>query len=348
MLTPEEIRANQECDTDDDECEYVHLQKKLYHPNEELKKPEKTEEKKPVEEPSIKTHSSLELEEEEQNEEDAYDELDLFKDDESVETKLLEKALFALQNQIRFTKRISKGVYLVEMRVDNSLQCLKIERRRHRDRKRIPMELRMLGHIKSFPKHRHIQVMNGFVITEYMYAFLSDFAPDLFHSTGLHKRPLEVRAIMRQLLVGLRQLHRNNVIHRDIKMSNVLWDHKKLTIIDFDKSTWNNAKGHHVYVGTDAFLAPETLRFERDGPKLPQRYNEKCDVYSAGVLFGCLLFCVSEDQLKEMHVSMFREDANRYLPPLSAQLLKKMIRYNPVKRPSAHKLLQHAYFTIHK
>ena len=340
-LTQDEIRVLKDCDTDDDEGEYTYIRKALFHPipdtvsepaETKVEAASKEEKTKPDQDETNSEAGSSEIEAEEDV------------DEGTEETRLLEKALFALQAHLRFVKRISKGIYLVELLSNNKTQCLKIVRRKSRYRERIPMELRMLSHIKSLPVQRHIQVMNGFVLTDGLYAFLSDYAPDLLHTKGLHKKPREVRSIMRQLLVGIRQLHRNSVIHRDVKGSNLLWDGTRLTIVDFDKATWNTPKGHHVIVGTIGLLSPEVARYERDGHKKPEPYTEKCDIYSAGVLFGCLLFHVSESECLEMHASIFREDADRYLPPLTAQLLKSMLRYNPKKRPSAHKLLQHAYF----
>jgi len=352
-----DIRAGLECDTDEDGCEYFELQKQLFHPLEtqklteilplNSKEPnkitdvqEKTAQKQ---ESETKDSKKTDMEISEIGSDDILDDEDDEEDNDCFdETRLFERAVFCLQSHMRFIKNISKGVYLVEMLINNQPQCLKIMRRKSRYKTRVPIELRILSYIKSFQVQRHIQVLNGFVLTKEFYAFVSDYAPDLVRTKSLHIKPLEVRAIMRQLLVGIRQLHRNKIIHRDIKLSNVLWDRKKLTIVDFDKATWNT--GHHMYAGTDSFMAPEVWRYERDGPKPPEPYTEKCDIYSAGVLFGCLSFGVQEGELKDMHVSIFREDANRYLPPLSAQLLTSMIRYNPKKRPSAHKLLQHDYF----
>jgi hypothetical protein len=360
-LVPDDICTGENCDTDEDDGEYVYRQRKLFQPLKgEIKKSDdkqvgEEEEKEVVSHLTLKKSgssnasmksnatSTIKSDTTESEDEDEEDE----DEDMTNETRLLEKALFCLQPVLHFTKRISKGVYLVELVANSKTQCLKIVRRKPRYKSRTPMELRMLSSIRSLDVQRHIQVLNGFVLTNDFYAFLSNYAPSL-HSCSLHKTQSEVQSIMRQLLVGLRQLHRNAIIHRDIKMSNILWDGKQLTIVDFDKATWNTPKGHHVLIGTDGFIAPEVWRYERDGRRKPVPYTEKCDIYSAGVLFGCLLFEVSESETKEMHASIFRDTADDALPPLTAQLLKSMLRYNPAKRASAHKLLQHPYFTAQK
>ncbi len=290
---------------------------------------------------------SKDEDEKEQKDEDNNDEQeDDDDDDTSPEMYLFEKIILSpcIQSALLFKKRISKGVYLVKRLSDENLLCLKFVRRRSKYQSRMPMELRLLSHIRTFPKLRHVQKLEGVFITQSYYGFLSEYVPDLLRVTNIHQRPLEIREIIRQLLVGIRQLHRNGIIHRDIKMSNVLWSGKVLTIVDFDKGTWNTPQGHHVLVGTEGFLAPEVWRYERDGHRSPVPYKEKADIYSAGMLFGCLLFHVTEADAKEMHASIFRDDAHQYLPALTADILKKMLRFSPQKRASAHTLLQHRYF----
>ena len=363
-LTPTEIGFHLDCDTDD-ESEYAEITKMLHHPSSSFSSLSTL--KGSSEQPELtsvhqerKSDNKSENDEEYEGDEGDDDDNDYDNDEKnshenneenedddiSEDLQLFERVILCepIQSKLFFKKRISKGVYLVERISDKQPLCLKFVRRKSRYQTRIPMELRILSQIKTFPQIRHLQKLEGFFLSTKYYAFLSEFVPDLMHTSSLHQRPLEVKAIMRQLLVGIRQLHRNGIIHRDIKMSNVLWSGKQLTIVDFDKATWNTPKGHHVLVGTEGFLSPEVWRYERDGSRTPAPYSEKCDIYSAGMLFGCLLFHVSESEVKEMHASIFRDDAKRYFPPATSDLLLQMLRFRPNKRPSAHTLLQHAYF----
>jgi len=191
----------------------------------------------------------------------------------------------------------------------------------------------------------HIQHLEGFILRKNVYAFLSAFAPDLTEvAPNIQARPNEICEIMRQLFTGLQTLHKNKIIHRDIKQANLLWDGVVLTIVDFDSATWDTEQGHHDCLGTPGLMAPEVSRYERDGPHPPVPYGTKIDMYSSGIVFGCLLFGVPEDDLTEMHASAFRDCAKRLLPEHTALLLKQLLHFNPVMRISADQALESSYF----
>ncbi|KRX04535.1 Protein kinase-like domain [Pseudocohnilembus persalinus] len=85
---------------------------------------------------------------------------------------------------------------------------------------------------------------------------------------------------MTQILIGLRELHKNGIIHRDIKIQNLLVQNQIIKIADFGLSiiTEDHAR---TFCGTGPYMSPEVLN--------KQKYTVKCDVYSLGVLFYFLL-----------------------------------------------------------
>ena len=113
---------------------------------------------------------------------------------------------------------------------------------------------------------------------------------------------------MYKLLLSIEQIHKNNIIHRDIKPDNFLFDFNssKCLLIDFGLSDYDflNDKKINVYksddediktiyeiqknsalyqrIGTKGFLAPEIIFGSKNQGK-------QVDIWAAGVIFLCFL-----------------------------------------------------------
>lgn len=86
---------------------------------------------------------------------------------------------------------------------------------------------------------------------------------------------------MKNILQAVSYLHTKNIVHRDIKPENIVFNSEGiLKIVDFGTSKINILKFMTKKHGTPYYVAPEVL----DG-----RYNEKCDVWSCGVMLYILL-----------------------------------------------------------
>jgi len=78
-------------------------------------------------------------------------------------------------------------------------------------------------------------------------------------------------------------------MHRDLKPENIVFTNNNssydIKIIDFGlASLINEEKYLYQRCGTPGFVAPEIIKL-KDG----KRYNEKCDIFSVGVIFYILL-----------------------------------------------------------
>lgn len=92
--------------------------------------------------------------------------------------------------------------------------------------------------------------------------------------------PLQViQRYLSQTLAGLQYLHENNIIHRDIKGSNILVnDEGVVKLADFGASKkLSNLKGDMMMSltvrGTPYFMAPEVFE---------ERYTSKADIWGIG------------------------------------------------------------------
>lgn len=75
-------------------------------------------------------------------------------------------------------------------------------------------------------------------------------------------------------------MHDNGYMHRDIKPENIMFEDSifQLKLIDFGLTTKEGGKSK---CGTPGYVAPEILNLDT---KINE-YNEKCDIFSLGVIF---------------------------------------------------------------
>ena len=262
------------------------------------------------------------------------------------------KILFVLQQDFLFEYIAIKKVYLVRPRASPNIElALKIVKDSQCERSSyIPIELRILSHIRDQDQSGYLQRLEGFIRNSHGYAFLSPYIStnlkDICKLRNMSENPKEIKNLMYQLLCAIKSLHDLRVIHRDVKHSNILWQNDKLVLIDYDNATWDSPmRKHFTTLGTVGYMAPEILSFERDLQDKPCYYDAKIDIYSAGVVFGALLFSVPESDVSEIYVRVMRQKASTLLAdPYAADLLLHMIEIDPSRRPDANTLLTHIYF----
>jgi len=88
---------------------------------------------------------------------------------------------------------------------------------------------------------------------------------------------------MKKLVRAINHCHANGVVHRDIKPENIMIGaDNEIKLIDFGLSKIDKSKNQHLttIAGTPYYMAPEVLEGD---------YNNKCDIWSLGVLMYVLL-----------------------------------------------------------
>jgi len=178
---------------------------------------------------------------------------------------------------------------------------------------------------------------------------------ELFDELVKRKRFTEPDAAIAtfQLLNGLNYMHKQDVVHRDLKPENILLAKPgklHLKIIDFGLSTHfqrNTSKSMKEKIGTAYYVAPEVLR---------GNYNEKCDIWSVGVILYILLSGCPPFYGKNESEILARVELGKYtfnLPQwvkvsdAAKHLIRMMLFFVPNLRISAETALEHEWLTTH-
>ena len=94
--------------------------------------------------------------------------------------------------------------------------------------------------------------------------------------------------ITKQILNAVNYLHNQNIVHRDLKPENIMLINKstvnhnsEIKLIDFGTAKQFERNGKlSKFIGTSYYIAPEVLS---------ECYDEKCDIWSCGVILYILL-----------------------------------------------------------
>ncbi|XP_013403397.1 serine/threonine-protein kinase 10 isoform X3 [Lingula anatina] len=161
----------------------------------------------------------------------------------------------------------------------------------------------------------------------------------------------QIKAITHQMCQGLKFLHENKVIHRDLKAGNVLLTLEgQVKLADFGVSAKNTKtrQRRDSFIGTPYWMAPEVILCEtyKENP-----YDHMADVWS----LGCTMieFAEMEPPNHEMHPMRVLIKIQKNDPPTLLNrkkwsnefhdFLSKCLVKNPEHRMNMEQLLQHVF-----
>ena len=161
--------------------------------------------------------------------------------------------------------------------------------------------------------------------------------------------------VLYQIFSAVNYCHKMHIVHRDLKPENILIIDKNaegfptIKVCDFGTSKiFRTGSVERNIVGSSYYMAPEVLN---------QKYNEKCDIWSCGVIMYILLSQrppFGGNNEDEIFANVKKEIYDLKSPPFdkisekAKDLIKKTLTFDYNKRISAADALNHPWFKENK
>ena len=196
--------------------------------------------------------------------------------------------------------------------------------------------------------------------TKNSYILITEYCEggELFDQVKNQLSETQIAVIFKQVLSGLAYLHSNTIVHRDLKLENILIheiekskttgeDLFNIKIIDFGTARiFDKKRNPQSIVGSSYYIAPEVLR---------QKYNKECDLWSVGVILYMFIVghapfdgCDDDEITTNIQRGVYRKNDRRWIKASKEvkDLIQKLLTYRPSQRLTAIQALNHPWFKI--
>ncbi|KAK2643641.1 hypothetical protein Ddye_018836 [Dipteronia dyeriana] len=161
----------------------------------------------------------------------------------------------------------------------------------------------------------------------------------------------ESRVVITQVLQAISHMHNLGIVHRDIKPDNIMFsaDENLVKLADFGSADFFSKESGELLrgvVGTPYYVAPEVVA--------GLDYNEKVDVWSAGVVLYIMLAGFPPfygDTVTDIFEAVLRGNlrfptrAFKSVSSMAKDLLRRMLCKDVSRRFSAEQALRHPWLT---
>jgi len=176
-----------------------------------------------------------------------------------------------------------------------------------------------------------------------------DIIQMLDHENAILKEQ-EIATIIRESLLGLEYMHRQNRLHRDVKSANILLHRNgDVKLCDFGVSNKiiDTVKKRDTLVGSPYWMAPEVI--------IRNEYDSRADIWSLGITTIELAqfeppyrkesFLGALDRIKTGHPPTLNDDTKPFYSKDMVKFLAFCLVKDQVNRPHASQLLKHIWIT---
>ena len=251
------------------------------------------------------------------------------------------------------------AVYCVENRITGSKRAMKVisknESCSEEDDKEIMNEINILRTLD----HPNILKIFEFYSSKESYSIVTELCQggELFQEI-VDRGPFNETYsayVMLQILSAINYCHGMKIVHRDLKPENILIVERdssgrpRVKIADFGTSKmFEKGAVQRKLVGSSYYIAPEVLK---------KHYDEKCDIWSCGVIMYILLSGrppFGGDSDKEIMDKVAKGEYDLESSPFDTlsssgkDLINKLLIMDPQKRISAQEALSHPWFKENK
>ena len=280
--------------------------------------------------------------------------------DNLVLTKSLGKGSFG---EVFLTKKVNGKELYATKRMDRA------EFDKPDNNKRLLNEISILQKISHKNIVKLIEVKKTkshiYIVTEFCNG--GSLTDNLNKYVQIHRKAFSeeiVQYLMKQIVSAIYYLHMNKIVHRDLKLDNILLNFPnendkanlnmlkaEIKLIDFGFATrlrTVNGNLANTILGTPSNMEPHMLRdMENQRPSL-KGYNEKVDIWSLGTLCYEMLvgrMAFAGYSMEELYKKV---KAGNYKLPLwlskeAVSFINGMLQYDSNKRLSAFELLNHDF-----
>lgn len=278
---------------------------------------------------------------------------------------LIDKCTDSPQNKYRIINKIGEGSFGVVYYVQNiQNEAFVAMKKISKVKNNVIEEMSISNEIEILKELDHPNIIRLFEFynTPDSYYIINEYCSkgELYSKIKSKLIENQLAVIFYQIFLGLNYLHHNNVIHRDLKLANILISDSELDpetgrelfwikLIDFGcAKILSKQKNEKTIVGTSYYMAPEVIL---------QNYNYKCDIWSAGVLLYMLVtekapFNGYNDEVIKTRIKegKYNKDnvALKASSPELRNLISKLLEMNVNERISAKEALDHPWFELFK